>query len=585
MAATAAPPPGEHCPHSPARTQAPPDWISKAVKELLAVMDTEETHAGKLRTIQQLENLLRTRLPKAQVFLVGSTIQGSSLKCSDLDIAVNIDGDLSWFVGVKVTQGEEIHDQLRRLQDVLMLSEQSREFKFEVIHARVPIIKNQPGQSGWRRSTGIGGVDFDLSVRPQALWNGRLIRAYAERSKAVQVGLVLTKVWGTDVTRIISKQLRMLNSFAMANMFIYALVRKKLVEWIDPKQIDWPSDKDRAASLHEFLHRGNNPDHAQLSREVLPLLMAFFEFYAQEFDWENGAVSLMSSPADTVDCTSFCFKGVRDALRVEDRSFASAAPRNVASLIDSDKLERIKEQFRSWHSVVQYRDTAQSPGWREERLQEMAYWISRVTGPNMHFAALKGPFVPCTPDKEESGDSGDDDSEASSGPTLYGEEKVMRLDRRDLDTIHKHVQEAVKTHFTEFLARLRVRQPSGSAVTNAAIQTDCATVCELPSRELPSRELPSRELPSSELPSLASPPPAAAAPDRALAPTSTLTPKPVVAPTPVVTRATPRPSARGRGTGPVAIGDLRGNQKRARELLLASRRMFQGLPSPRAAAA
>ncbi|CCW65841.1 unnamed protein product [Phytomonas sp. EM1] len=141
-------------------------------------------------------------------------------------------------------------------------------------------------------------VDFDLSFRAFGIRNSELLRRYLLNHPCARPGAIVLKDW-SKTSGVNNSVNGYLTSYAINIMWIYFLVQKGVVAYVDPIE-DIP---ESLRCYREELAKGpryrpmldpawSAAERAALEREAGRLLMEFFLFYAHEFDWANHVVSL-----------------------------------------------------------------------------------------------------------------------------------------------------------------------------------------------------------------------------------------------------------------------------------------------------
>ncbi|CCW67884.1 unnamed protein product [Phytomonas sp. Hart1] len=141
-------------------------------------------------------------------------------------------------------------------------------------------------------------VDFDLSFRALGIRNSELLRRYLLNHPCARPGAIVLKDW-SKTSGVNNSVNGYLTSYAINIMWIYFLVQKGVVKYVDPIA-DIP---ESLRSYHEELTKSpryrpmldpawSAEEKLTYEQEAGRLLMEFFLYYAYEFDWENNVVSL-----------------------------------------------------------------------------------------------------------------------------------------------------------------------------------------------------------------------------------------------------------------------------------------------------
>jgi hypothetical protein len=138
-------------------------------------------------------------------------------------------------------------------------------------------------------------VDFDLSFRVFGIRNSQLLRKYLLAHPCARPGSLVLKDWSKS-SGVNNSQAGFLTSYAINMLWIYFLVQRGVVPYVDP--LDIPSSlaspehsRDPQYSPMQSPGLSEAQRQAQFS-DMGRLLMDFFKFYSCEFDWELHVVSL-----------------------------------------------------------------------------------------------------------------------------------------------------------------------------------------------------------------------------------------------------------------------------------------------------
>ncbi|CUG84887.1 RNA editing 3 terminal uridylyl transferase 1, putative [Bodo saltans] len=138
-------------------------------------------------------------------------------------------------------------------------------------------------------------VDFDLSFRVFGIRNSQLLRKYLLAHPCARPGSLVLKDWSKS-SGVNNSQAGFLTSYAINMLWIYFLVQRGVVPYVDPLDIpaslaspEHSRDPQYSPMLSPELSEEQR--RAQFS-EMGRLLVDFFQFYANEFDWETHVVSL-----------------------------------------------------------------------------------------------------------------------------------------------------------------------------------------------------------------------------------------------------------------------------------------------------
>ena len=238
----------------------------------LPKLPTHEQFLQKQRLADTLERQVRSVYPHAELFVFGSCVTGLAEKSSDLDISCDLYGDGHY---------EAIQD--GEVEVIVRLGKMFAKTRMysglvSITRARVPIVQNDPRAKADHNK-------FDLSLRLYGAVNSYLLRSYLD-DPAVRVAGVVIKVWSKSVG-INNSPNGYLSSYAIAQMYIYYLIRTKRLAWVDPaKFMKKGTIPTRPPSFKPVKHS------PEMEVEVGTLAAGFFEFYALDFDWEATVVSI-----------------------------------------------------------------------------------------------------------------------------------------------------------------------------------------------------------------------------------------------------------------------------------------------------
>ena len=138
------------------------------------------------------------------------------------------------------------------------------------------------------------GIDFDLSFRVFGIRNSFLLRQYLTSHPCGRPGALVLKDW-SKAAGVNDSMHGLLTSYAINILWIYFLVTKEHVAYVDPKSI--PENVTPATDPDPPYNELFDPNlseaaKGQLYEQMGQLLLEFFAFYALEFDWNANVVSL-----------------------------------------------------------------------------------------------------------------------------------------------------------------------------------------------------------------------------------------------------------------------------------------------------
>lgn len=138
-------------------------------------------------------------------------------------------------------------------------------------------------------------LDFDLSFRSFGVRNSELLNRYLAAHPCARPGAIVLKDW-SKTSGVNNSMNGYLTSYAINIMWIYFLVQKGVVPYVDPL-LDVPASlvgrTDFGPTYIPMVSTEWNAERLEaLYAEAGELLLGFFYFYSHEFDWANNVVSL-----------------------------------------------------------------------------------------------------------------------------------------------------------------------------------------------------------------------------------------------------------------------------------------------------
>ncbi|EAN87279.1 putative RNA editing 3' terminal uridylyl transferase 1 [Trypanosoma cruzi] len=137
-------------------------------------------------------------------------------------------------------------------------------------------------------------VDFDLSFRAFGIRNSNLLRQYLMSHPCARPGAIVLKDW-SKTSGVNNSVNGYFTSYAVNIMWIYYLIQKKYVPYVDP--LDIPASLINETNFDPKYIPMVDPTLTQEELDVLyqnagNMLVGFFYFYSFEFDWEHHVISL-----------------------------------------------------------------------------------------------------------------------------------------------------------------------------------------------------------------------------------------------------------------------------------------------------
>ena len=137
-------------------------------------------------------------------------------------------------------------------------------------------------------------IDFDLSFRHFGIRNSVLLNRYMTAHPCARPGALVLKDWSKQ-SGVNNSMSGFFTSYAVNIMWIYYLVQKKYVPYVDP--LDIPESLV-ANTQYDPVYLPLLPPNMsavggdKLFLEMGSMLLGFFYYYCFEFDWQHNVVSL-----------------------------------------------------------------------------------------------------------------------------------------------------------------------------------------------------------------------------------------------------------------------------------------------------
>lgn len=163
---------------------------------------------------------------------------------------------------------------------------------------------------GFRRTPEIFSIDFDLSCRFHGIRNSWLLRRYLAQDAVFRLGNAFLKTW-SKACGVNNSRIGFLTSYAVSVLWIYYLLRRGEVEFVNPADVPvlpdpeeqmnvpyialWPPLEDAAAELAR-------------QRRLGTLLRGFFFFYGEAFDWATHVVTIRQPGTGADGAAALCTK-------------------------------------------------------------------------------------------------------------------------------------------------------------------------------------------------------------------------------------------------------------------------------------
>jgi hypothetical protein len=136
-------------------------------------------------------------------------------------------------------------------------------------------------------------IEFDLSFRTFGIRNSQLLRQYLLSHPCARPGAIVLKEW-SKTSGVNNSVNGFFTSYAVNIMWIYFLIQKNTVPYVDPVDIPGSLNAYRCDPEYVPIDSPNMDEQAkiQLYVQMGDLLLGFFRYYALEFDWAKNVVSL-----------------------------------------------------------------------------------------------------------------------------------------------------------------------------------------------------------------------------------------------------------------------------------------------------
>ena len=139
-------------------------------------------------------------------------------------------------------------------------------------------------------------IDFDLGFRPFGVRNSFLLRNYLNSHPCARPGAVVLKDWSKS-SGINNSIGGYYTSYAVNIMWIYYLVQKGIIPYIDPQSIPQSlvgctDFNPRYVPIFPPEIEGDAARREAMFLQMGELLVGFFAFYCFEFDWDRTVITL-----------------------------------------------------------------------------------------------------------------------------------------------------------------------------------------------------------------------------------------------------------------------------------------------------
>jgi hypothetical protein len=197
-------------------------------------------------------------------------------------------------------------------------------------------------------------LDFDMTCRAHGVRNSVLLRRYLEQDHLARAGSVFVKKWGKRCG--VNNSMRgYLTSYAVNIMWIHYLVRRRSLAFVAPTDVPKrPEDKkyDYMPMLPADVACGAAPAVACFDAELGELILGFFKFYAFDFAWDDGVISITSDGAVSKASLMWTLENEVQAVKFRDRVWYRMCIEdpfeenlNLARHVSPVKLKKIRSEF------------------------------------------------------------------------------------------------------------------------------------------------------------------------------------------------------------------------------------------------
>ncbi|EKF31560.1 hypothetical protein MOQ_004602 [Trypanosoma cruzi marinkellei] len=213
-------------------------------------------------------------------------------------------------------------------------------------------------------------LDFDISCRPLGVRNSWFMRQYFSQHPVARAGLAFLKRWSKQCG-INNAPRGYLTSYAIMVLWAYYLLRRGLVEYVDPASFSLtPSSAQLEVSYLPLLRDEGNggesmrsvshsPTFEPIRGELDSCVAGFFSFYAS-FSWEEFVVSLRARDGDvTRESLGWVEASEVKAIKLKDRVWYRMCIEdpyednlNLGRHLSPKKFAFVRSQFVVAHSLL-----------------------------------------------------------------------------------------------------------------------------------------------------------------------------------------------------------------------------------------
>ena len=196
-------------------------------------------------------------------------------------------------------------------------------------------------------------IAFDLSCRTHGIRNSLLMRRYMEQSSVVRCGYVFIKQWSKR-TGVNNPKKGFITSYATSILWCAYLVRTHQVKFVPVDSIPALPNAADACPAYQAMLPENIATDTGFDGRLGRLIVDFFRYYACEFNWESGVVTLVEERPVTKANRGWVESAevTGDAVKFRDRVWYRAciedpyeANLNLGRHLSPDKLRKVRAEF------------------------------------------------------------------------------------------------------------------------------------------------------------------------------------------------------------------------------------------------
>ena len=198
--------------------------------------------------------------------------------------------------------------------------------------------------------------NFDVSFAGYSVTNSYLIRHYLLSDPMVRHGAMMLKSWG-KANNVGWGGAGYLTSYAMTILWLYFLLVTRQVRWVDPASVPHACDLPLAPAYVPLAQA----DPVQLGH----MMLEFYRFYSEEFDYEREVASLNRPRRSTRKDLEWTFT-VKDPFHylfcIEDPyEQVGAGGLNLGRHLDEKKFKTVRSEFAKAVKMMLAHDPTSAP--------------------------------------------------------------------------------------------------------------------------------------------------------------------------------------------------------------------------------